>query len=92
MKILGKTYSGTCLQLPVPLGLDRTTLRQLRTMGQRVSALYWLEFWREAVERAIVINTNNRRSVRELKKVETEYAWMITSLKKVLKRTSLIRM
>ena len=89
MKILGKQYTGTCLQLPVPLDIDRSTLRNLKTVGQRVSALYWLEFWREAVERAIVINTNNRRSVRQLKKIEAEYAWMVKTLKKVLKQTSL---
>ena len=89
MKILGKQYTGTCLQLPVPLDIDRSTLRNLKTVGQRVSALYWLEFWREAVERAIVINTNNRRSVRQLKKIEAEYAWMVNTLKKVLKQTSL---
>jgi hypothetical protein len=91
VKILGRIYRGGCLQLPVPLGLDREVLGRLRTTGQRVSALYWLEFWREALDRAIVINTNNRRSVRDLKKVEEEYAWMIGSLKKVLKRSSLKR-
>lgn len=89
MKILGRTYKGECLQLSIPLGVKRNILRRLKTTGQKVSALYWLEFWHDALDRAIVINSNNRKPVQELRKVEAEYAAMIEDLREALKRSSL---
>ena len=89
MKILGKEYTGGCLKLSVPLEVERSILPRLRTTEQKVSALYWLEFWREALDRAIVINTNNGRPVQDLRKTESEYSEMITVLKEGLKRSSL---
>jgi len=89
MKILGKAYTGNLITLPVPLEVKRSILPKLRTTGQKVSALYWLEFWREALDRAIVINTNNRKPVARLKSIESEYATMIELLKEGLKRSSL---
>ena len=81
MKILGKKYTGDCLQLPVPLEVNRSMLLSIRTKGQKVSALYWLQFWHKAVGRAIFLNRSNRRPVQELKKIESEYAMMIAALK-----------
>ena len=89
MKILGKEYKGDCLQLSIPLEVEESVLGRLKTTGQKVSALYWLEFWREAVDRAIVLNTNNKRPVEELKRTESEYARMIQELKEGLKRSSM---
>ncbi len=89
MKILGRAYKGSCLQLPVPLEIDRTILRRLKTTEQKVSALYWIEFWRLAVDRAIVINLNNGRPIQKLKRVEREYAAIIRALNERLKRSSL---
>ena len=89
MKILGKEYTGDCLQLSIPLDVKENVLSKLKTTNQKVSALYWLEFWREAVDRAIVLNTNNNRPVEELKKTESEYARMIQELKEGLKQTSM---
>jgi hypothetical protein len=89
MKILGKEYTGSLLQLPIPLEVKQSILPRLRTTGQKVSALYWLEFWREALDRAIVINTNNLKPVQDLKRIESEYSVMIEVLKAGLKRTSL---
>ena len=89
MKILGKRYTGGSLQLPVPLDIKPEIVTKLRTTGQQVSALYWLEFWHEALDRAIVINTNNRKPVQDLQRVEMEYAGMIATLKEGLKRSSL---
>jgi hypothetical protein len=89
MKILGKRYTGGSLQLPVPLDLKPDIVTKLRTTGQQVSALYWLEFWHDALDRAIVINTNNRKPVQDLKRVEREYAGMIETLKEGLKQSSI---
>ena len=89
MKILGKRYTGGSLQLPVPLDLKPEIVTKLRTTEQQVSALYWLEFWHDALDRAIVINTNNRKDVQNLKRVESEYAGMIATLKEGQKRASL---
>jgi hypothetical protein len=89
MKILGKRYVGDSLHLPIPLDLKPDIVTKLRTTDQKVSALYWLEFWHEALDRAIVINTNNRRPIQDLKRVEREYAGMIDTLKEGLKRSSL---
>ena len=89
MKILGKRYVGGALQLPIPLDIQPEIVTQLRTTGQKVSALYWLEFWHDALDRAIVINMNNRKPVQDLKKVETQYADMIATLKEGLRRSSL---
>ena len=89
MKILGKRYLGGSLQLPIPLDIKPEIVKKLRTTGQQVSALYWLEFWHEALDRAIVINTNNRKPVQDLKRVEEQYAEMIVTLKEGLKRSSL---
>ena len=89
MKILGKTYDGECLQISIPLGVKRNILRKLKTTGQKVSALYWLEFWRDALDRAVVINSNNKKPVQELRKVEAEYAALIDDLKEALKKSSL---
>jgi hypothetical protein len=89
MKILGKEYKGDCLKLSIPLDVNENVLGRLKTSGQKVSALYWLEFWREAVDRAIVLNTNNKRPIEELKKTESEYARMIQELKEGLKQSSM---
>jgi hypothetical protein len=89
MKILGREYTGDCLQLSIPLDVKGNVLGKLKTTGQKVSALYWLEFWREAVDRAIVLNKSNQRPVEELKKTESEYARMIQELKEGLKRSSI---
>ena len=89
MKILGKEYTGDCLELSIPLEVKGSVLSKLKTTGQKVSALYWLEFWREAVDRAIVLNTSNQRPIEELKKTESEYARMIKKLKEGLKRSSI---
>jgi hypothetical protein len=89
MKILGKEYTGGAIQLSIPLEVKQSILRRLKTTGQKVSALYWLEFWHEALDRAIVINTNNRRPVQDLRRIELEYAGMIEILKAGLKRSSL---
>jgi hypothetical protein len=89
MKILGKRYLGGSLQLPIPLDIKPEIVGRLRTTGQKVSALYWLEFWHEALDRAIVINMNNRKPIQDLKKVEIQYAGMIATLKEGLKRSSL---
>lgn len=80
MKILGKQYTGDCLQLPVPLEVNRSMLLNIKTKGQRVSALYWLQFWHKAIGRAIFLNRSNSRPVQELKKIESEYAMMIAAL------------
>jgi hypothetical protein len=89
MKILGKEYTGDCLRLSIPLEVKGSVLSNLKTTGQKVSALYWLEFWRAAVDRAIVLNKSNQRPVGELKKTELEYARMIRELKEGLKRSSI---
>jgi len=81
MKILGKAYTGNCLRLSVPLDLERSVLQGLRTENQKASALYWLTFWHESLDRAIVLNRRNRKPVQSLKKVASEYALMITALK-----------
>ena len=81
MKILGKAYTGTCLRLSVPLDLERSLLRGLRTEHQKASALYWLQFWHESLGRAIVLNRRNRRPVQNLKNIASEYALMIAALK-----------
>ena len=87
--ILGKRYTGDSLQLPVPLDLKPELVTKLRTTDQKVSALYWLEFWHQALDRAIVINTNNRKPIQDLKRVESEYAGMIATIKEGLKQSSL---
>jgi hypothetical protein len=88
MKILGKEYEGDCLKLSIPLDVKDSVLDKLKTTGQKVSALYWLEFWRAAVDRAIILNTNNQRPIEELKKTESEYSRMIQELKEGLKQSS----
>ena len=89
MKILGKEYTGDCLKLSIPLDVKENVLSGLKTTGQKVSALYWLEFWRAAVDRAIVLNKNNSRPIEALKKTESEYSRMIQELKEGLKRSSM---
>ena len=87
MKILGRKYTGDALHIPIPLDVERSVIEGLTTRGQKVSALYWLEFWHDAVGRAIRINRTNGKPTDELKTVESDYAWIIENLKEGLGRT-----
>lgn len=68
------------MKLPVPLELDRSMLLAIRTEGQRSSALRWLQFWHESLERAIEINRRNRKPVSKLARIRSEYGVMIEEL------------